>query len=177
MTGSRRGRILPGVTTPSTANPVSATAYWTLASRAEDASRERPIADDRFAHRFMNDDARAVAKRLASLKKPYSSFPVRHRIIDDLLAAELSADPDLRVVLIGSGFDSRPFRLQGGRWLEVDEPDLLAYKESRLPAAGVAAGARARSPSASARSRSSRCSRPTHLRRGSRSCSRECSGI
>jgi methyltransferase (TIGR00027 family) len=123
------------VTTPSTANPVSATAYWTLASRVEDASRERPIADDRFAHRFVNDDARAVAKRLASLKKPYSSFPVRHRIIDDLLAAELSADPDLRVVLIGSGFDSRPFRLQGGRWLEVDEPDLLAYKESRLPAA------------------------------------------
>ena len=75
-----------------TANPVSATAFWTLASRAEDASRELPIAGDRFAHRFVNDDARAVAKRLASLKKPYSS-PVRHRIIDDLLAAELSADP------------------------------------------------------------------------------------
>jgi methyltransferase (TIGR00027 family) len=123
------------VTTPSTPNPVSATAYWTLASRAEDATRERPIADDRFAHRFMSEDARAVAKRLASLKKPYSSFPVRHRIIDDLLAAELSADPNLRVVLIGSGFDSRPFRLQGGRWVEIDEPDLLAYKESRLPAA------------------------------------------
>ena len=99
------------MTTPSTANPVSATAYWTLASRAEDASREQPIADDRFAHRFMNDDARAVAKRLASLKKPYSSFPVRHRIIDDLLAAELSADPDLRVVLIGAGFESRPFQI------------------------------------------------------------------
>ena len=61
----------------------------------------------------MNDDARAVAKRLASLKKPYSSFPVRHRIIDDLLAAELSADPRLREVLIGSGFDSRPFRSRG----------------------------------------------------------------
>ncbi len=136
MTRSGRGRILAGVTTPSTANPVSATAYWTLASRAEDASRERPIADDRFAQRFMNDDARAVAKRLASLKKPYSSFPVRHRIIDDLLAAELSADPELRVILIGSGFDSRPFRLAGGRWLEVDEPDLLAYKESRLPSSG-----------------------------------------
>ena len=147
-----------------TANPVSATAFWTLASRAEDASRELPIAGDRFAHRFVNDDARAVAKRLASLKKPYSSFPVRHRIIDDLLTAELSAD-GLRVVLIGSGFDSRPFRLQGGRWLEVDEPDLLAYKESRLPAAESARSSSA-SPSASARSRSNRCSRPCDSRPG-----------
>ena len=41
----------------------------------------------------------------------------------------------MRVILIGAGFDSRAFRLPGGRWLEVDEPAVFAWKEPRLPAA------------------------------------------
>jgi O-methyltransferase involved in polyketide biosynthesis len=42
------------------------------------------------------------------------------------------------VVIIGCGFDSRAFRLGGGRWIEVDEPALLAHKETLLPAAEAA---------------------------------------
>jgi O-methyltransferase involved in polyketide biosynthesis len=38
--------------------------------------------------------------------------------------------------VIGAGFDTRPFRLRGGRWIEVDEPQVLAAKEPRLPSAG-----------------------------------------
>jgi methyltransferase (TIGR00027 family) len=110
------------------------TAFWTLAVRYNDALKERPIANDTFAHRFMNDEAQAVAERFRRLKKPSASLPVRHRLIDRKLAAELERDPALRVVVIGCGFDSRAFRLHGGRWLEVDEPSLLRYKEARLPA-------------------------------------------
>jgi methyltransferase (TIGR00027 family) len=114
-------------------NPVSLTAYWTLAARYEDAAEEQSIAGDSYAHRFMNDDVRAVAERFRRIKKANASFPVRHRMIDDMLAAELARDPGLRVVVIGCGFDSRAFRLRGGRWIEVDEPALLAYKECRVP--------------------------------------------
>lgn len=117
------------------ANPVSTTAYWTLAARDADAGGERPVANDAYAHRFMDDEARAVADRFRSLKRPFASFPVRHRVIDDLLAAELERDPTLRVVVVGCGFDTRPFRLGGGRWLEVEEPGLLAVKDARLPVA------------------------------------------
>lgn len=116
-------------------NPVSTTAYWTLAARDDDARSERPVANDTYAHRFMDDDARAVAHRFRSLKRPFASFPVRHRVIDDLLAVELERDPTLRVVVVGCGFDTRAFRLGAGRWLEVDEPGLLAIKEARLPVA------------------------------------------
>lgn len=116
-------------------NPVSATAYWTLAARYADAAGEHPVGNDTFAERFMNDEARSVADRFRSHTRASGSFPVRHRIIDELVARELERDPALRVVLIGSGFDSRAHRLDGGRWIEVDEPALLAYKESRLPAA------------------------------------------
>jgi len=27
----------------------------------------------------------------------------------------------------------RPYRLEGGRWTEVDSPELIAYKNERLP--------------------------------------------
>ena len=81
----------------------------------------------------MDEEARAVARHFASLKRPNASFPVRHRIIDDMLRRELEEDRGRRVVVIGSGFDSRPFRLEGGRWVELDEPALLRRKEERLP--------------------------------------------
>ncbi len=116
------------------ANPVSATAYWTLAARHADAVGPHPVADDTYAARFMDETARTIAARFASLKRPFASFPVRHRIVDDLIGEELARDPDLRVVVIGCGFDTRAFRLPGGRWLEVDEPELLEAKEARLPA-------------------------------------------
>jgi methyltransferase (TIGR00027 family) len=38
-------------------------------------------------------------------------------------------------VIIGAGFDSRAFRLEGGTWVELDEPQVITYKEERLPAA------------------------------------------
>ena len=116
-----------------TENPVSVTAFWVLAARYADATGPRPVGNDTFAERFMDEEARAVARRFASLKRPNASFPVRHRIIDDMLRRELEEDRGRRVVVIGSGFDSRPFRLGGGRWVELDEPALLRRKEARLP--------------------------------------------
>jgi O-methyltransferase involved in polyketide biosynthesis len=121
-----------------TENPVSLTAYWTMGVRYEDAAGDSPVAGDTFAHRFMDDRAREVADQFRSLAKPNATVPVRHRLIDDRLAAELERDPALRVVVLGCGFDSRPFRLGGGRWVEVDEPALLAHKESLLPASEAA---------------------------------------
>jgi hypothetical protein len=38
------------------------------------------------------------------------------------------------VVVIGAGFDTRAFRLCGGRWVELDEPALITLKEAHLPA-------------------------------------------
>ena len=141
--GSRRTRLdRPGgssntgpVTEATSANPVSVTAYWTLAARHADATGPRPVGNDTNAERFMDDDARAVAERFSALKRPFQSFPVRHRVIDDMLREELGRDRGARIVVIGCGFDTRAYRLDGGRWVEVDEPELLAIKEARLPAA------------------------------------------
>ncbi len=116
------------------ANPISRTAYYTLAVRAADAAQAKPILGDTFAQKFMNDDAKAVWEEFKSLTKPNGSNAARHAIIDEHLRRALRSDPQATIVFIGAGFDTRAFRLRGGHWFELDEPEILTYKESRLPA-------------------------------------------
>jgi O-methyltransferase involved in polyketide biosynthesis len=51
--------------------------------------------------------------------------------------AEISQQRQARMVVIGAGFDTRAFRLDGGRWLEVDEPAIISHKDAILPAASA----------------------------------------
>ena len=57
----------------------------------------------------------------------------RHRLIDDHLRSKIRRDPGRRIFVLGAGFDTRAFRLPGGRWWEFDDPALFALKEERLP--------------------------------------------
>ena len=132
---NRLERDTPRPAPAAPANPISRTAYYALAVRAWDAARPRPACGDHYAAMLMNADARGVWARFETLDKPNGSNATRHAIIDDGLRAELDENPRARIVLIGAGFDTRAFRLRGGRWIEVDEPGLLEEKEQRLPAA------------------------------------------
>lgn len=115
--------------------PISKTAFYCTGVRALDARKPEPACGDQYAERFMDDEAWRVFEPFRRFIGPNVSNAARAGIIDDLLRDRLAATPDLRVVLIGAGFDSRAFRLTGGRWLEVDEPQVFAWKEPRLPAA------------------------------------------
>jgi methyltransferase (TIGR00027 family) len=65
---------------------------------------------------------------------PNAGNVARHRYIDDFLRAQIESEPGLQIAIIGCGFDSRAFRLPGGAWYEFDEPQLIAYKNDKLPA-------------------------------------------
>ena len=119
-------------------NPISRTAYYTLGVRAADAATPKPILGDTFAARFMNDEAKAVWQEFTSFTPANGSNAARHAIIDEHLRNAIAADPQATIVVIGAGFDTRAFRLPGGRWFEIDEPEILAYKEGRLPSAEAA---------------------------------------
>jgi methyltransferase (TIGR00027 family) len=84
----------------------------------------------------MDDERWREFEPFREFKGPNIGNATRHRIIDDLLRERLAASPNLQVIIIGAGFDTRAFRLKGGRWIEVDEPQVFAWKEPRLPAAG-----------------------------------------
>ena len=120
------------------ANPISRTAYYTLGVRAADAATAKPILGDTFAQTFMNDDAKAVWEEFKAFSKPNASNAARHAMIDEHLRRAIAADPQATIVIVGAGFDTRAFRLHGGYWFELDEPEILNYKESRLPVATAA---------------------------------------
>lgn len=115
-------------------NPISRTAYYTLGVRAWDAAQPQPVCGDSFAKVFMNDEAQKIWQEFKDFSMPNASNASRHAIIDNQLREVLRIASDSLVVIIGAGFDTRAFRIQGGSWIEVDEPAIIGYKESTLPA-------------------------------------------
>jgi methyltransferase (TIGR00027 family) len=114
--------------------PVARTAFYCCLLRADDATTPAPICGDTFAARFVDDTVRRDLAPLLAFANPTIGNVVRHRIIDDLAREFVAAHPSGRVLLIGAGFDTRAYRIPGGRWFELDDAPLIAYKESRLPA-------------------------------------------
>lgn len=114
--------------------PIARTAFYCCVIRADDAASTHPLCGDTFAGRFVDDTVRRDLAPLLSLGAPADSNVARHRLIDDELRERLASNPDRRIIVLGAGFDTRPFRLVGGRWTELDDPPLLAFKEQRLPA-------------------------------------------
>jgi methyltransferase (TIGR00027 family) len=100
----------------------------------EDAASPNPVCNDTYAKVFMNDEGRAILAAFKDETRPNASNVARHRLIDELLENEILHRQNVLIVIIGAGFDSRAFRLNGGSWVELDEPQVIAYKNERLPA-------------------------------------------
>lgn len=119
------------------ANPISRTAYYTLAARAWDAALPKPVCGDSYASLFMNDDAQRIWREFKDESRANASNSSRHAIIDSQLQDVLDLNPASQVLIIGAGFDTRAFRLKGGNWVEVDESPIIDLKESKLPASSA----------------------------------------
>lgn len=114
-------------------NPITQTAFYCCGVRKEDADRAQPICGDKFSGRFMDDRAHQFFAPFKTEVMSNLSCVTRHRIIDDLLRDALEEDPYTQIVLLGCGFDSRPARLTGGIWFELDDEEILEHKDQRLP--------------------------------------------
>jgi methyltransferase (TIGR00027 family) len=109
-------------------------AWFSCGVRAADALRRKSICSDGFAQCFMlSGEAEAVWKRFQRFKGASAATAARHRLIDDLLCSRLARFPELPVLVLGAGFDTRAYRLPGGCWIEVDQPSLINYKNDNLP--------------------------------------------
>lgn len=115
-------------------NPVSKTAYYCAGTRMLDARRADSLLHDHYAERFMGDEGKAVFEAFRHLAVPIGVHQVRCYLIDELVRERFAVDPETLVVLVGAGFDSRAFRLKGGRWLEIDERSVIERKDAVAPA-------------------------------------------
>lgn len=113
--------------------PISDTAFYCCGVRMDDAASAGPLCGDTYAKIFMSERGIGIYDAFREEAGPNASNVVRHRIIDDLLRDELRKNRNLQIILIGAGFDSRAYRLEGGRWIELDEPAVISYKNDRLP--------------------------------------------
>ena len=66
---------------------------------------------------------------------PNISNTVRCHIIDEAIRSQLIAHLDSLIISVGAGFDTRPYRIKGGEWAEIDEPQIIEYKNEKLPIA------------------------------------------
>jgi methyltransferase (TIGR00027 family) len=112
---------------------VSRTAYWAAGVRREDASKPKPICNDHYSHLFLDAEGERAYEAAKHLERPAVSLLVRHRLIGDVIRREVEQDTQKTIVILGAGFDTQSFRIQGGRWLEVDTPEIIQRKNECLP--------------------------------------------
>lgn len=126
----------------------SRTAQHNALFRALERRLPRPLFDDPWAGRFLRGryrlagalPARAVARLIdRRWPGPRAAVCVRTRYFDDAIRAAGAEGLD-QLVILGAGFDSRPYRLPGlerVRVFEVDHPATQAMKRETLgPAPG-----------------------------------------
>jgi O-methyltransferase involved in polyketide biosynthesis len=76
----------------------------------------------------MNDAGMEVLNATRKLIASRINAVQRHQIIDELLQEQLQKNERQKIFIIGAGFDSRAYRLKGGEWVELDEPEIIIEK-------------------------------------------------
>lgn len=113
---------------------VSDTARWVAAFRARETERADPLFRDPFARRLAGERGERIARELPLRQGQGWALPIRTYLFDAFISEALADGVDL-VVNLAAGLDARPYRMDlppALRWVEVDLPEILEYKEGIL---------------------------------------------
>lgn len=113
---------------------VSDTALWVATYRAKESERDDAIFRDTLAARLVGDRGRAIAEGMPYGKLIEWVLVVRTSAIDRLILHAIEGGVDT-VLNLGAGLDTRPYRMElpaSLRWVEVDFPDMIRYKNEML---------------------------------------------
>src|SRR6266849_7245718 len=116
---------------------ISDTALWVAYYRALETDRPDAVFRDPFARALAGERGERIAKAQKFADQNAWSFLARTVLFDQFITDGVRGGADL-VVNLAAGLDTRPYRmdLPGTlRWVEVDLPGILDYKESILKSA------------------------------------------
>ena len=119
---------------PGTVRNVSDTARWAAYFRARETQRPDALFRDRFAERLCGQHGVDIANTLPDGNKHAWAWVTRTYLFDHFIKQELQQGADL-VLNLAAGLDARPYRMElpaSLQWIEVDLPEILAYKEEML---------------------------------------------
>jgi methyltransferase (TIGR00027 family) len=113
---------------------VSDTARWVAVFRARESERPDALFRDPFARRLAGDHGEQIAGHIEFGNRSQWSFVMRTYLFDQFVLGQIQEGLDL-VINLGAGLDARPYRMPlpaSLRWIEVDLPQILEYKENVL---------------------------------------------
>lgn len=117
-----------------TVRGVSDTARWVAYFRALETLRPDALFRDPYAERLAGEHGFQIANTLADGNKHEWAWVARTYLFDQFLSRAIQDGADL-VVNLAAGLDARPYRMDLPatlQWVEVDFPELIAYKEDIL---------------------------------------------
>src|ERR1041385_1388931 len=113
---------------------VSDTARWVAVYRARETERADAVFRDAFARRLAGERGEQIAASMSFAEKNSWPFVARTWLIDRVISSQIKLGTDM-VVNLAAGLDARPYRMNLPRslqWIEIDLPEILAYKEDLL---------------------------------------------
>jgi methyltransferase (TIGR00027 family) len=117
-----------------TVRSVSDTARWVAYFRALEMRRPDALFRDPYAERLAGARGFQIANTLPDGNKHEWAWVARTYLFDQFISRAIQAGADL-VVNLAAGLDARPYRMQlpaALQWVEVDLPEIVAYKEEIL---------------------------------------------
>jgi methyltransferase (TIGR00027 family) len=102
--------------------------------RAVETDRADALFRDPYARRLAGERGAQIAKTIPEREQPQWAYMARTLNFDRFILGEIARGADM-VINLAAGLDARPYRLALPptlQWIEVDLPELLAYKEEIL---------------------------------------------
>jgi methyltransferase (TIGR00027 family) len=113
---------------------ISDTARWVAVFRARESARPDALFRDPFAERLAGSRGNEIANNMSYVNRHSWSMVARTCVIDQVVKQRVAQGTDM-VVNLAAGLDTRPYRLElpaSLKWIEVDLPEILTYKEVML---------------------------------------------
>ncbi len=113
---------------------ISDTARWAAAYRARETERPDALFRDPFARRLAGERGQEIADKMPDSNKATWAWITRTVLFDRFISEQIEQGADM-IVNLAAGLDARPYRMSLSpslKWIEVDLPEILDYKESIL---------------------------------------------
>ncbi len=116
---------------------ISDTARWVAIFRADESERPDAVFNDPFARKLAGEQGEQIANAIEFSKQHRWSFIARTFLFDEIITQHVAKGFDM-VINLAAGLDTRPYRMNLPatlKWVEVDLPGILEYKEKILDGA------------------------------------------
>ena len=117
-----------------TVEHISDTARWVAVYRAMETERPDAHFRDPYARRLAGTRGEEIVRSLRRGSGMAWAMIVRTAVLDEMILRAVAGGADL-VLNLAAGLDTRPYRMdlpRGLRWVEVDLPEIMDYKEDQM---------------------------------------------